>query len=109
MTFAEIITMMDDIKALTSAEYAYDHFAEGEAPNPPFICFLMPESRDFIADDTNYFKQRELDIELYTDAKNPGLEELIEAELENYEFVYSKTETWIESERLYEVLYEMTV
>ena len=108
MTYTELISMMDDIKSVTGAEYAYDHFAEGESPDPPFICFLFPESRDFLADDLNFYKQSELDLELYTDAKNPALEELIEAELETFELVYSKTEVWIESERLYEVLYEMT-
>ena len=27
--------------------FAYDHFAEGEAPNPPFICYLLPGSDNF--------------------------------------------------------------
>lgn len=24
--------------------FAYDHFAEGESPDPPFICYLLPDS-----------------------------------------------------------------
>lgn len=27
-----------------SLPVAYDHFAEGESPDPPFICFLYPEN-----------------------------------------------------------------
>ena len=30
--------------------FAYDHFAEGESPNPPFICYLLPGSNNFSAD-----------------------------------------------------------
>ena len=52
---------------------------------------------------------RSLDIELYTDLKNPDLEETIEAVLLKYGIFYGKSETWIESEKLYEVLYETEV
>ena len=27
-----------------------DHFAEGESPDPPFICYLLPGSDNFSAD-----------------------------------------------------------
>ena len=30
--------------------FAYDHFAEGESPDPPFICYLTPNSDNFAAD-----------------------------------------------------------
>ena len=29
--------------------FAYDHFAEGESPEPPFVCYLLPGSRNFAA------------------------------------------------------------
>ncbi|NBK00518.1 sigma-70 family RNA polymerase sigma factor [bacterium 1xD8-48] len=50
-----------------------------------------------------YFKINQLDIELYTDLKNPDLEETIEAVLLKYGIFYGKSETWIESEKLYEM------
>ena len=34
--------------------YAYDHFAEGEAPDPPFLCYLLPGSNNFSADGRVY-------------------------------------------------------
>lgn len=34
--------------------YAYDHFAEGEGPDPPFLCFRCPNSDNFAADGTVY-------------------------------------------------------
>lgn len=30
--------------------FAYDHFAEGEGPDPPFLCYLLSGSDDFAAD-----------------------------------------------------------
>ena len=38
---------MDKILAVlreTGISFAYDHFAEGEAVEPPFICYLFPGS-----------------------------------------------------------------
>ena len=36
--------------------FAYDHFAEGESPDPPFICYLTPNSDNFAADGQVYYK-----------------------------------------------------
>ena len=33
---------------------AYDHFAEGESPEPPFITYLCPGSDNFFADGKVY-------------------------------------------------------
>ena len=27
--------------------FAYDHFIEGESPEPPFLCYLIPGSDNF--------------------------------------------------------------
>jgi hypothetical protein len=40
--------------------FAYDHFAEGESPNPPFICYLFPGSDNFSADGRVYTKSTRL-------------------------------------------------
>jgi hypothetical protein len=97
----ELITMME----ATGIPYAYDHFAEGESPEPPFLCYLLPSSDNFAADGTVYFKANEVHIELYTDYKNPPVEQQVEAVLDEHGVFYDKTETWIESEKLYEILY----
>ena len=85
--------------------FAYDHFAEGESPDPPFITFLLPGSDNFSADGKVYLKVDVVHIELYTDEKNPGTESLVEDVLDAHDIFYEKTEVWIESEMLYEVLY----
>lgn len=85
--------------------FAYHHFAEGESPSPPFLVFLTPASSNFSADGKVYFKVNEVHIELYTDYKNPSVEEKVEAVLDRHGIFYNKTETFIESEKLYETLY----
>ena len=99
---------MDDLMQLMEEigiPFAYDHFAEGESPDPPFITFLLPGSDNFAADGEVYLKIDEVHIELYTDEKNPETEALVEDVLDAHEIFYDKTEVWIESEKLYEVLY----
>ena len=85
--------------------FAYNHFAEGEAVEPPFICFLLPGSDNFSADGIVYFRINEVHIELYTDVKAPVIENKVEAVLDKHGIFYNKTETWIEDEKLYEVLF----
>lgn len=84
---------------------AYDHFAEGESPEPPFITFLLPRSNNFSADGRVYLHVEEVHIELYTDEKNPEVEARVEAVLDRHSIFYDKSEVWIETEKLYEVLY----
>lgn len=99
---------MDNITEIMEAiqlPFAYDHFAEGEGPAPPFSCFLLPGSDNFPADGRVYFKATMVHIELYTDLKDPELEQRVETVLDERGIFYDKTEVWIESEKLYEVLY----
>ena len=94
-----------EILAEIGIPFAYDHFAEGESPEPPFICYLLPGTNHFAADGIAYFKINEVNIELYTDIKDLEAEQRLEAVLDRYGIFYAKSEVWIESERLYEVLY----
>ena len=99
---------MDELTALLKElgiPFAYDHFAEGESPQPPFLCYLLPESRNFAADGRVYHKITEARLELYTDYKNLSLERSVESVLDAHGIFYEKSETWIESEKLYEVLF----
>ena len=99
---------MDKILSILNAlgiPFAYDHFAQGESPDPPFICYLIPGTNNFSADGVAYYKINQFNIELYTDLKDLSLERKIEEALDEASIFYNKSETWIESESLYEVLY----
>ena len=97
----EILKMLSEI----GLPFAYDHFAEGESPKPPFICYLLPESDNFAADGCVYFKRTAVHLELYTYKKDISVEGQVEKILDAHAVFYNKSEIWIESERLYEVLY----
>lgn len=105
MMHQNVMEMLKEIKL----PYAYHHFVEGESPEPPFLVFLYPGSDNFAADGKVYFKVNKLNIELYTDLKDVELEETVEAVLDKHGIFYEKSEVWIESENLYEVLYQMEV
>lgn len=97
----KLLSVLDSI----GIPYAYDHFAEGESPEPPFLCYLLPGSSNFSADGKVYHRISEVRLELYTDYKDLASEQKVEDTLDAAGLFYNKTETWIDSEKLYEVLY----
>ena len=105
MTYEEIATMAEEC----GLPVAYDHFAEGESPDPPFLIFLLPRSNNFSADGRVYQKIDMLSFELYTDRKQPDVEAKVERVLDAHDIFYDKNEVWIPDEKLYEVLDSMEV
>ena len=105
MTIENIVEMLQK----TGIPFAYDHFAEGESPKPPFICYLLPGSNNFAADGKVYFKINQVRIELYTDSKDLAVERKVEMVMDESGIFYNKSEVWIQSEKLYEVLYSFEV
>lgn len=105
MTYKEVATMIAGI----GLPYAYDHFEEDNASPPPFICFFYSGSNDLAADNTNYQKIRPLTIELYTDNKDVQTEETVEAALNNADLYYTRSEVYIDSERMYEVIFQADI
>ena len=97
----ELLQMLEEM----GLPFAYHHFAEGESPEPPFVCYLLPGSNNFSADGKVYYNINEVHIELYTDWKDLAVEQGVEAVLDEHGVFYNKSEIWIESEKLYEVLY----
>ena len=105
MTFKEISEMIASI----GLPYAYYEFPDNTGQAPPFICFWFPRDNDFKADGTNYQKIERLVIELYTDNKDFAQEAAVESVLSANGLVYTRNETHIDSERMYEVVYETDV
>ena len=105
MTIENLVEMLQK----TGIPFAYDHFAEGESPDPPFICYLIPGSNNFAADGKVYFKINQVRIELYTDSKDLAVERKVEMVMDESGIFYNKSEVWIQSEKLYEVLYSFEV
>ena len=87
MTHNEIVEMLEE----AGLPLAYDHFAEGEAVDPPFICYLLPASNNFSADGKVYFKANEVHIELYTDKKDLSVEQKVDTVLDRHGIFYEKS------------------
>lgn len=106
MTLQEINTIL---KA-TGYPVAYSHFTEGDdnpLPTPPYICYLSAYSSNFKADNKVYKEIDNLQIELYTIKKDLEAEKKIKDLLDENEIAYESTETWIESEKLFQKIYEV--
>ena len=56
-----------------------------------------------------YQKIDQVRIELYTDIKDPEIEELVEAVLDKHGIFYDKSEVWIDSEEMYEVMFSFEI
>lgn len=105
MTYKELNTFIAGL----GLPYAYNEFPDSTPQTPPFICFLLDSSDDFIADNENYSRIRPLSIELYTDIKDFDLEDRIEAALVKSGFVYTRSETYIDAEHMNMVVYSTEV
>ena len=101
MTLKQLANMLKK----TRIPFAYDHFAEGESPKPPFICYLLPGSVNFAADGEVYLRINRVHVELYTDKKDVSVEKRLEDALDDKGIFYNKSEVWIPEEKLYEVMY----
>ena len=89
----------------TNLPVAYHHFAS--PPGPPYIVYLFAYNSNFGADNKAYNKQPNYQVELYTTKKDPVSEKLIEDLFDEHDIYWEKTETYIEGEGLYQVLYEI--
>lgn len=103
MTYKEVYEMIGSV----GYPAAYRSFDTEQSC--PFICYYYSNSNDIVADNSNYQKIDHLIIELYTDTKDFDAEAEMETALAAYEMVWTKDETDVPSERMYEVIYEMDV
>lgn len=105
MTFTEIAEMIEDI----GLPFVYYSWPENEAPALPYIVYYYPSTENFPADNKVYKVTQTLNIELYTQTKDFSIEAAVETVLDSYGFVWDKTETYIDTEHMFEVLYELEV
>ena len=89
----------------TNLPVAYHHFTS--PPSPPYVVYLFAYNTNFGADNKVYSGAKNFQVELYAKAKDLASEKLIEDALNGADVYWEKTETYIESEGLYQVLYEI--
>lgn len=104
MTYKEIDTMV----GLMGLPYAYYQFPK-TGQQPPFVCWYLESIDDLYGDNINYQRIVNLTIEFYSDEKDFTNEAAIESQLTLSGLTYTKTETYIDSEKMHQTVYEMEV
>ena len=102
----------EEIKAgLAAAGFplTYYQWPISQAPDLPYVVYYYPSRSDDPADNVNYGKITALNVELYTPIKSFADEARMEGALTAMGLVWEKTETFLDSEEMYEVLYESEV
>lgn len=106
---------LTDLKVIldaTGLPVAYSHFVDSEnnpLPEPPFICYLCTSSANILADNIVHKKIDNVQVELYTNKKDLAAENLVEAALNEAELPWASTEIFIDSEQLFQKIYEVRV
>lgn len=85
----------------------YRAWPEKKAPPLPFLCYLVDGSDNFFADGKVYEAITRVRVELYSRYKDLGAESAVEAALSG--IGWEKTETYIDSEKCYQINYEIEV
>lgn len=101
MTQVELLQKLKE----TELPVRYSHFKEPQTP--PYMTYAFSYSDDFMADNFNYLEVSNFQIELYTDKKEPPTEKKVEDKLKEMGMSYMKLETYIESEELFQIIYEI--
>jgi len=108
----DMVTMAELYQALKSLglPVAYGEFKtdpENPAPPPPFITYQLAYSSNVYADNLNYVDVENFQIELYTMKKDPAIEKMVQDKLKEIGLPYNKIETWLDTEKLFQVIYEV--
>jgi len=103
LTLAELFTALKTL----AWPVAYSHFTT--AQTPPFITYQVSHSLDFMADNQNYHDRTNVQIELYTKTKDLTREGQVQTLLKANRLPYQKTEAFLDSENLFQVIYEIRI
>lgn len=87
----------------TQLPLAYGMFRE--VPEPPYIVYQFSYSSNFDADDRVFLTRDRYTINLYTRIKDPETESVVENALDTANYVWDKTETFIEGQQVYQISY----
>lgn len=106
------MTQAELFQALKAIGYpvAYSQFRvddDNPPPAPPYLTYLFAYDDDIMADNQNYVEISNFQVELYTKIKDLAAERAVQGKLKELGLPYRKTETWLDSEKLFQVIYEI--
>lgn len=98
---------LEEVLRSTGLPVAYRAWPTDMAPPLPYICYLVAFSNNFAADGVVYMRTDRVQVELYTRSKEPDEEDKVERALSS--FYWEKEENYIDTEQVYQILYEIEV
>ena len=96
------ISEIKDMLAETGLPATYSHWTEKDVPPLPYICWQLPNSGNFAADNRVYQQVEQLVIELYTDVRDFAVEKLVTDVLDEHGIVWDRDSNWIANEAMNE-------
>lgn len=102
---------LDELYTILKVVYptAYWSFPVGSAPAMPYITFFEQQSDNFGADNKVYHHRKVISVELLTKGKDPTAEAAVEAAFDTNGIYWEKTETHLDDEDAFEVIYTVEV
>ena len=100
--FAAILTA-------TKIPTRYGYWPDEKRPKCPYIEYEVAYTSNFGADNKVCRPITHIDIFLFTDKKDLTSEGAVESALDTAEIFWNKTESFSESEKLYQILYEVSI
>ncbi|PEE39391.1 hypothetical protein [Bacillus pseudomycoides] len=105
MTLTELKKILDS----TGLPVTYSHWTatpDNPVPMPPYICYLVDGSSNMMADNKVHHQINDVNIEIYTTKKDLIAESKLEKVLDDHEIPYESFEAFIDSEKLFQKIYE---
>lgn len=103
------MTQAELYQALKSIGYPVAYGSFSSPVTPPFITYQFAYSNDLIADNINYVAIEDFQIELYTAKKDIVAEQKVQDKLKELGLPYRKFETYLDTEKMYQILYEIQI
>jgi hypothetical protein len=103
------MTQAELYQALKSIGFPVAYGSFTNPVTPPFITYQFAYSSDMIADNHNYVDIGNFQVELYTDKKDLTTEKKVQDKLKELGLPYRKFETFLDTENMYQILYEIQI
>ncbi len=103
MTFAELVAILEP----TGFPWTYHHW--DTPPPPPYGVYLSVRDDPFFADNRTYTFSAGIRLEVYSLERDTSLDDKVRAALDAAEIPYDTDYTFLESEGLYESIFEIEV
>lgn len=104
-----MVTLEDVFKALESTGLPVAYLVFKTPQDPPYICYFVTHSNNQSADNVVWQKINHVQIELYTAKKDREAEQKLEEALTSAGIFFESAETYIDSEKIYQKVYETEV